>query len=167
MVDEMNGGKNLYVFMRVTDPNTQLPKNVLVNWVHKASSVMCGMTMFGSVLSVCWFSCPLTTRQGLGESKCKHDPFTCVRLPQQGEGVPPSRKGVCARHTHDVATFFRVSSASVSWCDCDPLCHLAGSPCHHQCQVRDGSGGGLYSRQGGQGLRRQLQLPQGEGQTNA
>ena len=55
VVDEMNGGKNLYVFMRVTDPNTQLPKNVLVNWVHKASSVMCGMTMFGSVLSVLVF----------------------------------------------------------------------------------------------------------------
>ena len=33
MVDEMNGGKCLYAFLRVTDPNTQLPKNVLINWV--------------------------------------------------------------------------------------------------------------------------------------
>lgn len=33
IVDEMSGGKVLYAFLRVTDPNTQLPKNVLVNWV--------------------------------------------------------------------------------------------------------------------------------------
>ena len=33
LVDEMNGGKCLYAFMRVQDPNTQLPKNVLINWV--------------------------------------------------------------------------------------------------------------------------------------
>ena len=87
LVDEMNAGKCLYAFMRVTDPNTQLPKNVLVNWVHRASSVMCGMTMFGSVLSVCWFSCPLTTQQGLGESKCKHEPFTCVSVSHSKEKV--------------------------------------------------------------------------------
>ena len=33
MVDELSGGKVMYAFLRVTDPNTQLPKNVLVNWV--------------------------------------------------------------------------------------------------------------------------------------
>ena len=33
MVDELSGGKVMYAFVRVTDPNTQLPKNVLVNWV--------------------------------------------------------------------------------------------------------------------------------------
>lgn len=33
VVEEMNGGKCLYAFMRVKDPNTQLPKNVLINWV--------------------------------------------------------------------------------------------------------------------------------------
>ena len=32
-VDEFNGGKMMYGFIRVTDPNTQLPKNVLINWV--------------------------------------------------------------------------------------------------------------------------------------
>ena len=33
MMDDMSGGKVLYAFLRVTDPNTQLPKNVLINWV--------------------------------------------------------------------------------------------------------------------------------------
>ena len=42
MVDEMNGGKCLYAFLRVIDPNTQLPKNVLINWVglHAEGLVM-------------------------------------------------------------------------------------------------------------------------------
>ena len=35
MMDEMSGGKVLYAFLQVTDPNTQLPKNVLVNWVRE------------------------------------------------------------------------------------------------------------------------------------
>ena len=34
MVDELSGGKAMYAYLRVTDPNTQLPKNVLVNWVR-------------------------------------------------------------------------------------------------------------------------------------
>ena len=33
MVDELSGGKMMYAFLRVKDPNTQLFKNVLVNWV--------------------------------------------------------------------------------------------------------------------------------------
>ena len=33
MVDELSGGKVMYAYLRVTDPNTQLPKNVLINWV--------------------------------------------------------------------------------------------------------------------------------------
>jgi hypothetical protein len=64
IVDEMNGGKCLYAFLRVTDPNTQLPKNVLINW--------------------------------------------------QGGGVPATRKGVCARHTTDVARFFRGAHVTVN-----------------------------------------------------
>ena len=35
MVDEMNSGKVLYAFLKVTDPNTELPKNVFVNWVSE------------------------------------------------------------------------------------------------------------------------------------
>ena len=34
MVDELSGGKVMYAYLRVIDPNTQLPKNVLVNWVR-------------------------------------------------------------------------------------------------------------------------------------
>ena len=37
MVDELSGGKVMYAFLRVTDPNTQLPKNVLVNWVSEST----------------------------------------------------------------------------------------------------------------------------------
>jgi hypothetical protein len=36
MVEELNGGKMMYAFLRVKDPNTQLFKNVLVNWVRAA-----------------------------------------------------------------------------------------------------------------------------------
>lgn len=42
----------------------------------------------------------------------------CYTLPpplltQQGGGVPANRKGVCARHTIDVARFFRVSHTTL------------------------------------------------------
>ena len=37
--EEMNGGKILYAFCRVTDPNTKLPKNVLINWVCPSKAV--------------------------------------------------------------------------------------------------------------------------------
>lgn len=37
VVEEMNGGKVLYAFLRVIDPNTELPKNVLINWVWYSS----------------------------------------------------------------------------------------------------------------------------------
>ena len=33
---------------------------------------------------------------------------------QQGEGVPSSRKGVCARHVRDVENFFKVSGSADS-----------------------------------------------------
>ncbi|XP_013782619.1 drebrin-like protein B isoform X1 [Limulus polyphemus] len=32
LVDELNSGKIMYAFCRVTDPNTSLPKFVLINW---------------------------------------------------------------------------------------------------------------------------------------
>lgn len=35
MADELSGGKMMYAFMRVMDPNTQLFKNVLINWVSQ------------------------------------------------------------------------------------------------------------------------------------
>ena len=40
LVDEMSGGKVLYAFLQVTDPNTKLPKNVLVNWVSGYATYM-------------------------------------------------------------------------------------------------------------------------------
>lgn len=33
MVNEMSNGKMLYAYLKVMDPNTSLPKSVLVNWV--------------------------------------------------------------------------------------------------------------------------------------
>lgn len=33
MVEELNSGKVMYAFCRVKDPNSGLPKYVLVNWV--------------------------------------------------------------------------------------------------------------------------------------
>ena len=45
VVDEMSGGKSLYAFMRVIDTNTQLPKNVLINWVCRR--LMCFVTIYG------------------------------------------------------------------------------------------------------------------------
>lgn len=37
-VEELNGAYVMYAFIRVIDPNTQLPKFVLINWVHEISS---------------------------------------------------------------------------------------------------------------------------------
>lgn len=48
MVDELSGGKCLYAFMQVTDPNTQLPKNVLVNWVGPPSLSLTIVSLLGS-----------------------------------------------------------------------------------------------------------------------
>lgn len=33
LVDELNSGKILYAGLKVVDPNTNLPKYVLINWV--------------------------------------------------------------------------------------------------------------------------------------
>ena len=33
MVEELNSGKVMYAFCRVKDPNSGLPKYVLINWV--------------------------------------------------------------------------------------------------------------------------------------
>ena len=44
--------------------------------------------------------------------------------------------------------------------------HHKGSPRDHQCPLRDGPGGGHHPREGLQGLRSQLRLPQGESQAH-
>ena len=33
MMDDLNSGRIMYGYCRVTDPNTNLPKFVLINWV--------------------------------------------------------------------------------------------------------------------------------------
>ena len=38
MVDDLSGGKILYAGVRVTDPNTSLPKTVFINWVSYSES---------------------------------------------------------------------------------------------------------------------------------
>lgn len=34
MVEELNSGKVMYAFCRVRDPNSGLPKYILINWVR-------------------------------------------------------------------------------------------------------------------------------------
>lgn len=46
MVDELSSGKMMYVFMRVKDPNTQLFKNVLVNWVSQIEQAVYGCVLW-------------------------------------------------------------------------------------------------------------------------
>ena len=35
-MDELSSGKIMYAYIKVTDPNTDLPKFVFVNWVSDA-----------------------------------------------------------------------------------------------------------------------------------
>ena len=188
MMDEMSGGKCLYAFMRVIDPNTQLPKNVLINWVgpycshthtHTHSTqqdgtpfmCVCGMSLYGSKVCVLIFVCTGKPNKGWDTQHT----VNCCSLPQQGEGVQGTRKGVCARHTLDVSNFFFVSPTTVSHTQHNTHAPRVqthththtGSSCDHQCQVGDGPGGGQCPGQGGQSFWCQFQLPQGEGQTNA
>lgn len=46
LVEELNSGKVMYAFCRVQDPNSGLPKYVLINWVSAG-------------LNFCNFVCPL------------------------------------------------------------------------------------------------------------
>ncbi len=39
LVEELNSGKVMYAFCRVEDPNSGLPKYVLINWVGFVPSV--------------------------------------------------------------------------------------------------------------------------------
>lgn len=36
LIEELNSGKVMYAFCRVQDPNSGLPKYVLINWVSAA-----------------------------------------------------------------------------------------------------------------------------------
>lgn len=39
MVEELNSGKVMYAFCRVKDPNSGLPKFVLINWVRRTGGL--------------------------------------------------------------------------------------------------------------------------------
>ncbi|XP_070540764.1 drebrin-like protein B [Ptychodera flava] len=64
LVDELSGSKIQYAYCKVIDPNTNLPKFVLINWV--------------------------------------------------GEGAPAEKKGICARHTRDVANLLRGAHVTIN-----------------------------------------------------
>jgi hypothetical protein len=77
----------LYAGLRVIDPNTNLPKYVLINWV--------------CILLAFMFKQPfLFTNEVLTKN--------VIPVLKTGEGVPSSRKGTCANHVRDVERFFRV-----------------------------------------------------------
>lgn len=93
-MDEMNSGKVLYALIKVKDPNTELLKNVWINWVRR-----------GVTASVCVCVClPVVCVCAEHLSVCSHS-----LLVQSGEGVPSSVKGTCVNHVADVTRFFRVS----------------------------------------------------------
>ena len=118
MMDEMSGGKCLYAFMRVIDPNTQLPKNVLINWVgpycshtHTHSTQKDGDTFHVCVWhvlvwkqSVCVDFCVRwQTKQGLGystHSQLLFSPTARRRSPGHKEG------GVCSPHSRRLQFLF-------------------------------------------------------------
>lgn len=44
MAEELNSGKVMYAFCRVKDPNSGLPKFVLINWVCGTQGFRCSST---------------------------------------------------------------------------------------------------------------------------
>lgn len=83
LVEELNSGKVMYAFCRVQDPNSGLPKYVLINWVrHNTHVQVILLKVQSDILS-----------------------FDCA---QTGEGVKDSRKGACANHVSSMANFLKV-----------------------------------------------------------
>uniref|UniRef100_A0A3Q3PY60 ADF-H domain-containing protein n=1 Tax=Monopterus albus TaxID=43700 RepID=A0A3Q3PY60_MONAL len=76
MVEELNSGKVMYAFCRVQDPNSGLPKYVLINWtgegVKDSRKGMCAnhlssMTNFLKVRSPCDYKRPGRGGRGTGD----------------------------------------------------------------------------------------------------
>lgn len=40
MIDDLNSGKIMYAFLKVNDPKTSLPKNVLINWQGEGANII-------------------------------------------------------------------------------------------------------------------------------
>lgn len=78
----------MYAFCRVQDPNSGLPKYVLINWVSAARF------------------CP-----AFNEARRSHRLLKTLQYWftfQTGEGVKDARKGICANHVSSVANFLKV-----------------------------------------------------------
>lgn len=78
----------MYAFCRVQDPNSGLPKYVLINWVRAARP---------SGVSACLLKSLLKKSS----------------LFQTGEGVNDARKGLCANHVSSIANFLKVTLTPV------------------------------------------------------
>lgn len=87
-MEELNSGKVMYAFCRVQDPNSGLPKYVLINWVC-------------APLHYCSLKLPR-----------KHYRIS-LSLFQTGEGVNDARKGLCANHVSSIANFLKVILTTV------------------------------------------------------
>lgn len=87
MVEELNSGKVMYAFCRVQDPNSGLPKYVLINWVCATLQYYALFVLFEVVILE------------FGEQSFVF---------QTGEGVKDARKGICANHVSSMANFLKV-----------------------------------------------------------
>lgn len=137
MVEELNSGKVMYAFCRVKDPNSGLPKYVLVNWVsgdgdrgtprgpplvpknawwpkNPPGAPQPGSTevpKWGRFCSPDSRCCCWRDPRGLGPPPWAGTPPVsgCRWFPlQTGEGVNDVRKGACANHVSTVAGFLKV-----------------------------------------------------------
>lgn len=94
LVEELNSGKVMYAFCRVEDPNSGLPKYVLINWV---SVFHFSYRSYRSAVHVYFLSITVS-----------------LFVFQTGEGVKDARKGLCANHVSSMANFLKVTPLSAS-----------------------------------------------------
>lgn len=57
MAEELNSGKVMYAFCRVKDPNSGLPKFVLINWVCGTQGFCCLSTREPEGLPLLLYRC--------------------------------------------------------------------------------------------------------------
>ncbi|CAG2256406.1 ABP1 [Mytilus edulis] len=90
MSDSLNGSKIMYAYCKILDPNTNLPKYVLINWTKYKSTKIC--THLGDKYLIL----------DLNTNLPKY-----VLINWQGEAAPESMKFKCANHLPDIQKFFR------------------------------------------------------------
>lgn len=84
LTDELNSGKILYAFVKITNDKTDLTKYLLVNWQV-------------NVMNDQFFSSIFSSKQ----IKTFFNLIPIIRF--QGEGAPVVRKGTCANHIRDIS----------------------------------------------------------------